>query len=131
MLYRHYVLLLSQELLKGGGSSPRTEGATEVLKDEVIWPKHAGDSVLSAEGLASLPRSQGQCLNKALVFSVSLPSGRDAFPLGNITREGFGYPGKASSLAPSLTALNYSSDSQIRNKLDLVHFTILLNKFVN
>ena len=37
-------------------------------------------------------------------------------------------PLKASSLAPSL---NYPSDSQIWTKLDLVHFTILLNKFVD
>lgn len=39
-----------------------------------------------------------------------------------------GCPRKASSLAPSLTTLNYPSDSQIRTKLDLVHFTIFFEQ---
>lgn len=46
-------------------------------------------------------------------------------------QKGFRSPRKASSLAPSFITLNCLPDSRVGTKLDLVHFTILLNKFVD
>lgn len=109
-----------------------TEGETEALNGEVIWLKHTGEqsSSESAEGSVTLLRKPATALNKVPVFFLCPPA-RMHVVLEMSQQKGFGCPRKASSLAPSLTTLNYPSDSQIGTKLDLVHFTIFLNKFVD
>lgn len=89
-----------------------TERETETLSGGVIWPEHTGESGSPAQGSATALRTPAT-VPKSSSCLPYLPSGRDACPLGNVTTEGIGCPRKASSLAPSLTTLNYPSDSQI------------------
>lgn len=70
-----------------------TEGETETLSGGVIWPKHTGESGSPAQGSATSLRTPATVPESSSCL-LSLPSGRDACPLGNVTTEGIWMPQK-------------------------------------
>lgn len=92
-LYGQHTLLISQQLLRRGGSSCIGHRRKQRLWGRKwLGPSAQGLQTLSAKGTAPLLRRQTQHLDEALAFCRPLPSGRDAFSHGNVTTEGIWVP---------------------------------------